>query len=88
MRGFCFPRLLPNFFRASNGLDIAVETIPNLTVVGIANPENTDYWEVFFYGIDGAETSDDAERKIREKAIAAVLNGRFVPHQSSHNKAE
>lgn len=67
----------PTFRRAPNGLDIAVDlTVQGWTQIAVSNPENTEYWEVFLYGISPGDPSVRGSRLLRETALGAILSGR------------
>ena len=70
----------PQFFRASNGLDIAVDTIPKWTQVAISPPDNTEHWQIVLFGISGGDSADPSVRALREVAIGAILGGQFMQH--------
>ncbi len=68
----------PNFTRAPNGLQIAVDSIPNWTQIAVSDPEHTKYWEIILFGINAASEEGESIRLLRERAMGAILSGRSI----------
>jgi len=69
----------PNFRRAPNGLDVAVDlTAQGWTQIAVSNPENTEDWEIFLFGISPGDPAVRETRLLRETAIIAILSGRSI----------